>query len=161
MDSCQRCWLHKMRNILDKVRERPKSDVHRNLREICRSTTRTEPTSKIETLAISLSNDYSKAGASVRDDIDRRLAYFAFPQASWKNLRTTNPIGAVFSSARLCANVAKRLRSGASAHRRSSSCLSSSNAQQRHGDELTGTTRLHLQTRRPHNTMHARGYAAP
>ena len=111
----QRCWVHKIRNILDKVPERLKSDVHRKLREICHSTTRAEATSKIEALAVSLSNDYPKAAACVRDDIDRMLAYFAFPQASWKSLRTTNPIESVFSSVRLRTNVAKRLRSGASA----------------------------------------------
>ncbi len=111
----QRCWVHKIRNILDKVPERLKSDVHRKLRAICHSTTRAEATSKIEALAVSLSNDYPKAAACVRDDIDRMLAYFAFPQASWKSLRTTNPIESVFSSVRLRTNVAKRLRSGASA----------------------------------------------
>ena len=111
----QRCWVHKIRNVLDKVPEKLKGEVHRKLREICGSTTRAEAMSKIDALAVSLSKDYPKAAACVRDDVDRMLAYFAFPKASWKSLRTTNPIESVFSSVRLRTNVAKRLRSGTSA----------------------------------------------
>jgi transposase-like protein len=69
----------------------------------------------VDSLAPSLSKDYPKAAACVRDDVDRMLAYFAFPKASWKSLRTTNPIESVFASVRLRTIVAKRLRSGASA----------------------------------------------
>ena len=111
----QRCWLHKNRNVLDKVPEKLKGEVRRKLREICTSETRAEAMSKIDSLAISLSRDYPKAAACVRDDVDRMLAYFAFPKASWKSLRTTNPIESVFASVRLRTNVAKRMRSGASA----------------------------------------------
>jgi putative transposase len=111
----QRCWLHKGRNVLDKVPEKLKEEVRRELREICTSTSRGEAMSKIDSLALSLSKDYPKAAACVRDDVDRMLAYFAFPKASWKSLRTTNPIESSFASVRLRTNVAKRLRSGASA----------------------------------------------
>ena len=111
----QRCWLDKNRNVLDKVPEKLKGEVRRKLREICTSETRAEAMSKIDSLAISLSRDYPKAAACVRDDVDRMLAYFAFPKASWKSLRTTNPIESVFASVRLRTNVAKRMRSGASA----------------------------------------------
>ena len=103
--------MHKIRNVLDKVPEKLKGDVHRKLRGICGSTTRAEAMSKIDALAVWLSKDYPKAAACVRDDVDRMLAYFAFPKASWKSLRTTNPIESVFSSVRLRTNVAKRLRS--------------------------------------------------
>ncbi len=71
--------------------------------------------SKIDSRALSLPKNYPKAAACVRDDVDRMLAYFAFPKASWKSLRTTNPIESVFASVCLRTNVAKRLRSGASA----------------------------------------------
>lgn len=111
----QRCWLHKGRNVLDKVPEKLKPEVHRELREICKSTTRAEAVSKIDVLACSLSTDYPKAAACVRDDVDRMLAYFGFPMASWRSLRTTNPIESSFASVRPRTNVPKRLRSGASA----------------------------------------------
>lgn len=111
----QRCWLHKIRNVLDKVPDKLEPEVRKDLRAICTSTTRAEASSKIDALARSLSKDYPKAAACVRDDVDRMLAYFAFPKASWKSIRTTNPIESNFASVRLRTNVAKRLRSGESA----------------------------------------------
>jgi len=111
----QRCWVHKTRNVLDKVPERLKAEVHRQLKEIQASSSRGEAVTQIEALADWLATDYPKAAACVREDVDRMLAYFAFPRASWKSLRTTNPIESIFSSVRLRTNVAKRLRSGRSA----------------------------------------------
>jgi len=111
----QRCWLHKIRNVLDKVPESRKAEVHRLLREILGSPTRAEATTQIEALARELSRDYPKAAACLRDDPDRMLAYFAFPKESWKSLRTTNAIESIFSAVRLRTNVMKRLRSGDSA----------------------------------------------
>jgi transposase-like protein len=111
----QRCWLHKTRNVLDKVPEKMDAEIRRELREIQKSSTRAEALSKINALAHSLSKDYPKAAACVRDDVDRMLAFFAFPAASWKSIRTTNPIESNFASVRLRTNVAKRLRSGESA----------------------------------------------
>jgi putative transposase len=111
----QRCWLHKIRNVLDKVPEQLKPEVHRALREICAASTRAEATSKIDTLAGALSKDYPKAAACVRDDVDRMLTYFGFPSESWKSIRTTNPIESTFAWVRLRTNAMKRLRSGSSA----------------------------------------------
>ena len=111
----QRCWLHKVRNVLDKVPETMERDVRRQLREIYESNTRAEATSQLNALALSLSKDYPKAAACVRDDVDRMLAFYAFPKASWKSVRTTNPIESNFATVRLRTNVAKRLRSGESA----------------------------------------------
>jgi len=111
----QRCWLHKIRNVLDKIPESRKSEVHRRLREVLGSSTRAEATTQIETLARELSTDYPKAAVCLRDDLDRMLAYFAFPKESWKSLRTTNAIESIFSAVRLRTNVMKRMRSGDSA----------------------------------------------
>ena len=41
---------------------------------------------------------YPRATACVQDDVDRMLPYFAFQKASWKSLRTTNPIESVFDA---------------------------------------------------------------
>jgi putative transposase len=107
--------LHKIRNVLDKVPESRKPEVHRQLREILGSSARAEATPQIEALARELTRDYPKAAACLRDDPDRMLAYFAFPKESWKSLRTTNAIESIFSAVRLRTNVMKRLRSGDSA----------------------------------------------
>jgi transposase-like protein len=43
------------------------------------------------------------------------VAFYHFPAASWKSLRTTNPIESIFASVRLRTDAAKRLRTGTSA----------------------------------------------
>jgi len=111
----QRCWLHKIRNVLDKVPEKPQKRVHADLREIVNAGSEGEARDKIEALAQSLQREYPKAAACMRDDVDRMVAFYRFPKASWKSLRTTNPIESIFASVRLRTDAAKRLRTGTSA----------------------------------------------
>ncbi len=111
----QRCWIHKNRNILDKVPETKRDAVHAELREAMHAATESIARRRMESLARSLQADYPKAATCVRDDLDRQLAFYRFPQANWKSLRTTNPIESIFASVRLRTDAAKRMRSGASA----------------------------------------------
>ncbi len=111
----QRCWLHKNRNVLDKVPEKQQPRVLEDLRLIVAAPNESEARSRIEALAQSLQREYPKAAACVRDDVDRMVTFFRFPQASWKSLRTTNPIESIFASVRLRTDAARRLRTGASA----------------------------------------------
>ena len=111
----QRCWLHKVRNVLDKVPEKHQKRVHADLREIVNAGSEGEARDKIEALAQSLQREYPKAAVCMRDDVDRMVAFYRFPKASWKSLRTTNPIESIFASVRLRTDAAKRLRTGTSA----------------------------------------------
>ncbi len=111
----QRCWLHKLRNVLDKVPERRKPVVHEALREAMHAPTERTTRQLLDNLARSLEKDYPKAAACLRDDVDRMVAYQRFPQAHWKHLRTTNIIESPFATVKTRTNACKRLRSGASA----------------------------------------------
>jgi transposase-like protein len=111
----QRCWLHKMRNVLDKVPERIEDEVQNSLREIMNAENRKLAETLIAKLARSLEGDYSKAAKCLRDDSPRMLAYYEFPEAHWRHLRTTNIIESNFDPVRSRTNVCKRLRSGTSA----------------------------------------------
>ena len=111
----QRCWWHKIRNVLDKVPEKQQPRVHTDLRSIVHAKGETQAREQIETLAQSLQREYPKAAACVRDDVDRMVTFFRFPEPSWKSLRTTNPIDPIFASVRIRTDAAKRLRTGASA----------------------------------------------
>jgi transposase-like protein len=82
----QRFWLHKIRNVLDKVPEKLKHDVHGKLREICGSTTRAEAMSKIDVLAVSLSKEYPKAAACLRDDVESHARILRVPQSDLEKL---------------------------------------------------------------------------
>jgi putative transposase len=111
----QRCWLHKMRNVLDKLPERMRKATLTPLREIMHAPSREEAKSLLEKLARSLERDYSKAATCLRNDQERMLAYYAFPKSHWKHLRTTNIIESNFDPVRSRTDVCKRLRSGTSA----------------------------------------------
>jgi putative transposase len=111
----QRCWLHKMRNVLDKLPERVREQTLAPLRAIMNAESRDEAKSLLEALARSLERNYSKAANCLRADQERMLAYYAFPKSHWKHLRTTNIIESNFDPVRSRTDVCKRLRSGTSA----------------------------------------------
>jgi len=96
----QRCWVHKMRNILDKVRRRDHDAV------------------KTDAQAIYLADGYRQAQAAARAfcrrwrahypslvrqlerDLPELLAFFRFPKHLWRKLRTTNIIERCFVEVR-------------------------------------------------------------
>jgi hypothetical protein len=64
----QRCWLHKIRNVLDKVPDKHQPQVHADLRSIVHAKNETAAREQIEALAQSLQREYPKAAACVRDE---------------------------------------------------------------------------------------------
>lgn len=44
------------------------------------------------------------------DDVDRCLTFYAFPEAHWIHLRTTNPMESIFATVPLRNNAAKRFK---------------------------------------------------
>jgi len=111
----QRCWLHKMRNVEDKVHEKHRATIHTRLAEIMNAESRPQAQRLIEKLARELSKQYPKAAACLREDVARMTAYYDFPKAHWKHLRTTNIIESNFDAVRSRTNVCKRLRQPESA----------------------------------------------
>jgi transposase-like protein len=111
----QRCWLHKMRNVLDKIPEKHRDTIHPRLREIMNAPSGSDAERLIEKLAKELSRQYPKAAACLRDDVARMTAYYDFPKLHWRHLRTTNIIESNFDPVRSRTNVCKRLRQAESA----------------------------------------------
>lgn len=110
----QRCWLHKMRNVLDKLPKRERGEAAQSLRAIYLSASREEAQQKMQGLAKSWRGLYDKAAECLLDDMERMLTFFEMPQEHWRHLRTTNPIESVFAAVRLRTNAMKRLRSARS-----------------------------------------------
>jgi len=111
----QRCWLHKMRNVLDKLPEKHRATIHDRLSEAMNAVSRAEAERLIEKLAQELSRQYPKATACLRQDIARVTAYYDFPESHWRHLRTTNVIESNFDAVRSRTNVCKRIRQAESA----------------------------------------------
>ena len=114
MTKQQRCWLHKVRNILDKLPQRERETAAQQLRAIYLSKTREEAKAKAVTLARSWKGLFDKAAECLLDDLDRMLVFYDFPAEHFRHLRTTNPIESVFAPVRVRTNAMKRMRTARS-----------------------------------------------
>lgn len=109
----QLCWLHKTRNILNKLPKREHAEAANRLRAIYLAENRSEA----ERLAKKLIQDWKKFAETERAAeclelaLERLLRFYEFPVEHAKHLRTTNPIESVFATIRLRTKPMKRFRS--------------------------------------------------
>lgn len=93
----QRCWAHKVRNVLDKVRVKDQPALKRTLAKIWGAKNLKAATQAYWRLASSWRTSYPAAVACLERDLDELLAFFAIPlPALWSKIRTTNPIERAF-----------------------------------------------------------------
>ena len=103
----QRCWVHRIANVLDKLPRSLQPRAKQALHEIMYAETRAAAAREITRFAHAYGAKYPKAVASLTVDQDRLLAYFDYPADHWKHLRTTNPIESTFATVRLREGVTK------------------------------------------------------
>jgi transposase-like protein len=97
----QRCWAHKMRNILDKVPRKKQHAVKRGLQKIYGARTLTEAQTHAKRWARSWIDLYPKAVKCLRDDLEDLLTCFQFADPDFrKAIRTTNAIERRFREVR-------------------------------------------------------------
>jgi putative transposase len=103
----QRCWLHKLWNVLDKLPKRLQPKAKRALHEIMESATREDAEKAMEAFRREHEAKYPKAVECLLKDADSLLAFFDFPAEHWRHIRTTNAIESVFATVRLRTRVTK------------------------------------------------------
>ena len=103
----QRCWVHRIANVLDKLPKSLQPRAKQALHEIMYAETRAAADGEIARFVQEYGAKYPKAVASLTVDQDRLLAYFDYPAEHWKHLRTTNPIESTFATVRLREGVTK------------------------------------------------------
>jgi len=103
----QRCWFHRVGNVLDKLPKRLQPKAKRALDEIIKAATRADAETAIAAFATDYEAKYPKAVASLTRDQDKLLTLYDFPAAHWIHLRTTNPVESPFSTVRLRQRVTK------------------------------------------------------
>ena len=103
----QRCWFHKMGNVLDKLPKRLQGKAKRILRDIYHSESREEAEEHIETFRETFSPKQKKTVDCLIKDRDQLLTFFDYPAEHWWHLRTTNPIESAFATVRLRQRVTK------------------------------------------------------
>ena len=110
----QLCWLHKMRNILDKLPMKERGEAAKCLRAIYLARNKVEAERMAKGLAAQWSKSYTKAAECLLQALPRLLTFFDFPAEHARHLRTTNVIESVFASVRLRTKAAKRFRTARS-----------------------------------------------
>jgi transposase-like protein len=96
----QRCWQHKLVNILNKVPKSVPSNMKADLREVRDAPDRATAETAIAVFADKYAAKYPKAVDCLAKDCDALLAFFDFPAEHWDHLRTSNPIESVFATVR-------------------------------------------------------------
>ena len=110
----QRCWFHKMGNVLDKLPKKERKEATLRLRAVYLAGSRAAAERLAHELASEWQNSYPKAATCLLADLDACLCYFDYPHEHWKHLRTTNPVESTFSTMRLRTDAAKRFRTARS-----------------------------------------------
>jgi len=103
----QRCWFHRLANVLDKLPKRLQPKAKRMLREIMNADTRKNAEDGIALFVAEYDAKYPKAVASLCRDQDKLLTLFDFPAEHWRHLRTTNVVESPFATVRLRQRVTK------------------------------------------------------
>jgi transposase-like protein len=103
----QRCWVHRIANVLDKLPKRLHAKAKVALHEIMRAETRRAAQQAIARFDSDYGAKYPKAVASLHRDQAELLAFFDFPAEHWLHLRTGNVIESPFATVRLRQRVTK------------------------------------------------------
>ena len=94
----QRCWVHKMVNVLDKLPQRLQGRARAQLREIMQAPTRPDALEEIDRFVAEFGEKFPKAAQTLTKDQEKLLTYFDYPAAHWIHLRTTNPVESPFAT---------------------------------------------------------------
>lgn len=106
----QRCWNHRIVNILDAVPLKQQGEVRIALRALAYAPTRGEAERLRAVFAKRYRVRFPKAVERLEHDWERLVAYYAFPQEHWRHLRTTNVVESPFDAVRLRTSAAKRFK---------------------------------------------------
>jgi transposase-like protein len=103
----QRCWVHRIANVLDKRPARLPSQAKRAWHDMMDADTRAACEPAIDRCTQDDAVKYPKAVTSLVTDVARLLTHFEFPATHWKPIRTTTPIDSTFATVKLRTRVTK------------------------------------------------------
>jgi transposase-like protein len=97
----QRCWVHKLRNVLDKTRKRDRDQVKRDLHRVMHAPTLPKARSAAGCFRDKWASVYPEAVACLRADLDDLFTHYRFAKPEWrKAARSTNAIERCFVEVR-------------------------------------------------------------
>ena len=96
----QRCWVHKMRNVLEHVRKRDYDQVKQGAQAIYRAQDLREAQHAFRAFRTHWQTVYPALVKQLEKDLPELLAFFSLPRPLWPKLRTTNVIERCFVEVR-------------------------------------------------------------
>jgi transposase-like protein len=106
----QRCWNHKITNVLDALPKKEQPRAREMLRAMAYAQSRDECERKRREFIDCYEKDYPKAAEKLGRDWDRMVTFYDFPKEHWPHLRTTNIVESPFAAIRLRTDAAKRFK---------------------------------------------------
>ncbi len=111
----QRCWNHKIMNVLDQLPLKLQAMAREQLCAIPYAETRAEAERLRDEFAKTWRRTHPRAVEILKKDWERMVAFYDFPKEHWKHLRTSNVVESPFASVRLRTDAAKRFKKVANA----------------------------------------------
>ncbi|MCI0408478.1 MAG: IS256 family transposase [Acidobacteria bacterium] len=107
----QRCWNHRIVNVLDKVSKKEQPQARILLKAIPYEETLEQAErlkKKFQTWCEK--KRFTEAARLIDQDWERMVTFYAFPKEHWKHLRTSNVVESPFAAVRLRTGAAKRYK---------------------------------------------------
>ena len=97
----QRCWVHKIANVLDKLPKRLQPRAKTMLHEMMNADKKADADKVRADFEAEFNLKHEKAVECIKKDWDELTTFFRFPALHWAHLRTTNPIESSFATVKL------------------------------------------------------------
>ena len=107
----QRCWNHRIVNILDKLPKKRQAQAKIMLRAMAYAQTGKEA-ERLKRLfqAWCRKHDCDQAAQLIDQNWEQMVAFYQFPKEHWRHLRTSNPVESPFSAVRLRTDASRRYK---------------------------------------------------
>lgn len=98
---CQRDWVHKTANVLNKLPNGVQRQAKQRLHEIWMAPDKVSAEKALEYFVEAYAAKYPKAVECLDKDRDVLLTFYDFPAEHWCHIRTSNPVESTFATVRL------------------------------------------------------------
>ena len=88
----QRCWVHKMMNVLKAMPKSVQAKAKGHLHDIWQAETKAKANVAFDFFIETYGVKWDKAVAKLVKDRDALLTFYDYPAEHWKHIRTSNPI---------------------------------------------------------------------
>jgi putative transposase len=106
----QRCWNHKIVNVLDALPKKAQPEAAQRLRAMMYAQSRPACERKRDEFLLRFKKTDPKACATLTRDWERLMSFFDYPREHWIHLRTTNIVESPFHAVRLRTDASRRFK---------------------------------------------------